>query len=160
MRTMLWTAALVLAAWAGMVMAPRGDAFASGKEANALIAADLAFGEATAAKGLEGWLAWFAPDAIIYPSSRPAVKGLTAIREYYKEAGFDPRNLRWKPTESGISKGGDLGFTSGTWQMETAGDGKAKTARGKYLTVWQRQRDGRYLVLADMGNLDSAPKEP
>ena len=160
MRTIGWVAALFLAAGAGMLIAARSGAARSGEDAKALVAADLAFGEATAAEGLEGWLSWFAPDAVIYPASRPAVKGLAAIRDYYKEAGFDPKGLKWKPTESRVSAAGDMGFTSGTWEMETVSDGKRRIARGKYLTVWQRQRDGRYRVLADIGSADAPAKDP
>ncbi len=121
----------------------------------ALLAADRAFAAATAARGLDGWLEYFADDAVIFPERGPAVSGKEAIAAYYRETGFDPRPLRWQPTAARLDGGCGLGTTWGVWTLELPGDGgEAVTRRGKYLTVWQRQADGRWKVVADIGNAE------
>jgi ketosteroid isomerase-like protein len=153
-----WIIAAVLCVAVAAALVRAASSGAGKSDEAELLRADLAFCQATAAKGLEGWLSWFAPDAVIYPTTRPAVKGLSAIRDYYREVGFDPKGLTWKPTEAQISQAGDFGFTSGTWEMRAHGKEGGARARGKYLTVWRRQRDGRFLVIADIGSADAPPK--
>ncbi len=36
-------------------------------------------------------------------------------------------------------------------------DGEPASVVGKYLTVWQKQADGRWMVAADMFNADAPP---
>ena len=105
-------------------------------------------------RGLDGWLAHFDRQAAIFPAGRPIVAGLDSIKAHYQRTKFDPRGLLWKAERAGISASGDLGYTYGYW--ETKGrdkDGKEVTYRGKYLTVWKRQADGTWKLVADMGSL-------
>jgi len=64
---------------------------------------------------------------------------------------FDPAkpSLAWWPTWAGISKSGDLGFTSGAVVV-----GGQRT--GQYFTVWQRQADGGWKWVYDGGTEASA----
>ena len=52
--------------------------------------------------------------------------------------------LFWWPLWAGVSRSGDLGFTSGPYSV----DGKR---RGYYFTVWARQADGSWKWLMDAG---------
>jgi hypothetical protein len=62
---------------------------------------------------------------------------------------FDPGlSVEWAPVEARISDDGTLGTTIGDATIRTA-RGEKKT---KYLTVWRRGADGRYLVILDIGN--------
>ena len=49
--------------------------------------------------------------------------------------------------------GGDLAFVIGTAQL-TLNDPKGNpvTDRGKYMTVWKKQSDGKWKAAADMAN--------
>ena len=124
-----------------------------------LIKADEAFAVATAEKGLEGWLSWFAPDAKIFPTGEAVVEGLDAVKACYARSGFDPKELKWKPVGGEMAASGDLGYTYGTasWPGADA-QGKKTTRTGKYLTVWKRQADGSWKVVADIGNPDPPAK--
>ncbi len=146
------TAALALLL-ASMPMAA-GDG-AGGDPGDALMAADRAFATATAENGLDGWLEYFADDAVIFPERGPAVVGKGAIESFYRDTGFDPRPLRWRPTAARIDAGCGLGYTWGVWTIELRPEGgEATTRTGKYLTVWRRQDDGRWKVVADIGNAE------
>lgn len=115
-----------------------------------LMELDLKFGVAAATKGLEGWMSFFAEDASIFPEGRPIITGVEKIRAYYEETGFDPTSLSWKPVKAEISSSGDMGYTIGYWEIRT--EGAAASASGKYVTVWKKQLDGSWKVVADIGN--------
>ena len=59
----------------------------------------------------------------------------------------------WAPADAGASLTGDLGWTIGNATF-TDVTGVAYT---KYLTVWERDRDGSWKWIADMGNGRPAP---
>ena len=128
-------------------------------DARDLIRADEAFAKVTADRGLEGWLSCFAQDARIFPQGEGVVEGLPAIRAYYAKVGFDPKELGWKPGGGEMAASGDLGYTFGksSWPAEDA-RGNRVTRTGKYLTIWKKQADGSWRVVADIGNADTPPK--
>lgn len=152
MRVSLLLLALSVAgvAWAG---GPGDD------PAAVLVETDLAFGRATAERGREGWLAYFAEEAAIFPTTSPIVRGLEAIRAYYDKTGFDPRGLTWKPVHAEMAASGDLGYTFGTWRFTgTTPDGKTVTRTGKYTTIWRKQGDGSWKLVVDIGAADTNPE--
>ena len=63
--------------------------------------------------------------------------------------------LSWQLTKAEASRGGDLGYTVGTYVL-TLHDPKGEpvTDRGKYVTVWKKQADGSWKVAADIFNSD------
>ena len=70
-------------------------------------------------------------------------------------AFFDPNGptLTWEPTSAQVLVGGDVGITIGSWIRRTrAADGKTSEARGQYLTTWQKQKDGAWKVVYDIGS--------
>jgi ketosteroid isomerase-like protein len=133
-------------------LATMGGALESYTVKDQLIVADTQFAAATAEKGLEGWLSYFAPDAVIFPAGHDIVAGLQNIRAFYAESGFDPTHLSWKPERAEVAASGDLGYTYGYWEMKRVDkDGMEQTLRGKYMTVWRRQPDGSWKLAADIG---------
>jgi ketosteroid isomerase-like protein len=143
------TAALLAVAAAGFAAAADR---ATTKQA--LIEADRAFGAATAARGVEGWLSFFADNATIFPLRGPVIAGLPAIREHYAATGFSPRGLTWTPIAAELAACGELGYTWGYWEQRVADAvGSTVVAHGKYLTVW-RLIDGKWMVAADVGNIE------
>ncbi len=126
-------------------------------ERAALIRTDTAFAQASAARGLDGWLAFFAEDATIFPPDGTVVSGLEAIRAHYRATGFTPAGLAWRPLGAEVAAAGDLGYTFGTWTL-TGAAGGAVVRKGSYVTVWRRGGDGGWKVVADIGS--SAPARP
>ncbi len=144
---MLGMVLVVMAACNGV-----GDREAVGRQ---LMEADRAFAAETAANGLNGWLNWFDKQAAVFPRDRNVVNGLAAIRAFYEETGFDPTGLKWEPERAVVSDDGTLGMTYGTWTMvDPSVNGESEIARGKYMTVWRLNPEGKWRVVADMGNTD------
>jgi ketosteroid isomerase-like protein len=105
---------------------------------------DIAWSKVGAAKDLERVLAFFTEDASELPPNAPIATGKEARRkvwsEYFATPGFA---FSWQPTKVEVSRGGDLGYSMGTYELTTHDPtGKPVTDRGKYVTVWKKQADG------------------
>jgi uncharacterized protein (TIGR02246 family) len=118
--------------------------------------ADAAWSKAWAAKDLEGSLSFVADDALVLPPNAPILTGKESIRKWKSELMANPGYAEsWQASKAEASRGGDLAYTVGTYEF-TLNDPKGKpvTDRGKYLTVWKKQPDGKWKAVADMGNSD------
>jgi ketosteroid isomerase-like protein len=117
------------------------------------------FMKAAAGKGTEGYMSYYAEDAVEVPNGEDAIQGKTNIA---KTMGFldDKKNqLMWTPVGADISAAGDLGYTWGTYEFRSKDkDGKPTVDYGKYTSIWKKQRDGSWKVVLDMGNASPAPK--
>ena len=139
-------------------------ALAAGKsalEANkrALIKAEADFEKARAEKGLEGWLSFFADDTLDLSSGAPIATGKDAMRKRLASHWDKNVVLKWQPVKVDVAKSGDIAYTAGNWQIPLADkrSNKRQIITGKYLTVWKRQKDGSWKVVADLGNQDPMP---
>src|SRR4051794_13290666 len=73
----------------------------------ALMKADRDFATATHARGIDGWMSFFAPDAIRIPYGRgEIIKGYDAVRRF-DEAGIADTTvtLNWEPTDAYVFSG-------------------------------------------------------
>lgn len=126
--------------------------FAQSDAATVLMEADKAFDRDTAARGLDGWMDWFAEDARI-ETAKDVLVGKAALREYYSKmfAGREFR-IHWWPVQADISADGTLGFSFGraeiSWRDEK---GELQKRESRYTTLWRKQKDGAYKVVFDMG---------
>ena len=116
--------------------------------------ADRDFAKATAAKHLEGWMSFMAPNAVLL-RAEPLV-GLEVISagmaKDFNTPGFQ---LTWEPTKAEFVGNGPVGYTIGRYEAKFTGDdGKPHTAHGSYMTTWQKQHDGSWKVVADIGSPD------
>jgi ketosteroid isomerase-like protein len=118
-------------------------------------AADLAFARATAERGAEGWVSFFAADGKMFRPGQ-VVSGPDSIRAHvtpwFADAAF---SLTWEPTFAEVATSGDLGYTYGRYQSRGRDSmGNAVTGAGWYVTVWRRDEDGTWKVALDIGNPD------
>jgi len=122
----------------------------------AVMQADIDYAAATAARRLDGWMSFLAPDMVKAPWSGNFVKGLTEIRA--QDAGIFADTttlLEWKPTDGGVYSDGRYGYTKGRYEMVRRANGtRSVIGRGAYLTVWRREPQGWRVVL-DTGVPDS-----
>lgn len=133
---------------AGAFVAACSQAQDDAPDASPVIAAERAFAaEAGRIGWVEAFLAFSTDDAIV----------LGAAPENAHEAlsGIDPANrgdtsLTWGPDFAGVSRGGDIGFTTGPYNGGGA-------AFGQYFTVWRRQDDGGWNWIYDGGTNQRTP---
>lgn len=121
-----------------------------------LFAADRAFARDTAARGLDGWLAWLTEDAARVPlggSEVPRGKAAIAASDGPSFAPGSPE-LRWDPTAAGLFADGVTGYTTGRYEVVTAAG--EVVARGAYVSLWRREH-GEWRVFLDTGASDATP---
>jgi ketosteroid isomerase-like protein len=123
-----------------------------------LMQADRDFAVATHARGIDGWMSFYTPDAIRIRYRGNMVKGFDEIRKFDLAYISDTTSvLNWEPTDAHIFRGGDIGSTTGRyWAVKRTGaDAGKETGRGRYVTMWRREGQ-RWLVIMDTGYPDPA----
>lgn len=125
--------------------------------AKALTKLDDDWSKAAATKDADRVASFYADDAIAYPPNEPVAVGRAAAKKvwaaYFADQTF---SISWKTTHAEASKGGDVGFTAGTYEGSFKGpDGKLVNEKGKYLCVWKKQKDGTWKAVHDIWNSDS-----
>jgi ketosteroid isomerase-like protein len=143
--------------FAGCAPQPEAPVVDLASERAALTAADQAWSQTV--PDVEKFVAFFAEGATFLPPDGPITEGLDAIHSVasglFSSPGF---NLTWKATKAEVSSSADMGYTIGTYQL-TMNDaaGQPATSDGKYLTVWQKQADGQWKVVADSPSASAPP---
>ena len=136
------------------VSAPAGEMDAAAK---ALAKLDEDWSKAAATRDAEKVAAFYAEDVVVYPPGMPAAVGKAAATTIWKVVFFDPSaSISWKSTHAEVSKSGELGFTSGTYELSYKGDdGKVVSEKGKSLCIWKKQADGSWKAIHDMWNTNA-----
>jgi uncharacterized protein (TIGR02246 family) len=121
---------------------------------------DTASAQAFAAKDLNKVMAFYADDASRFPPDAPVVNGTAAIKAAWMPLLADKNFSLTSATDKvDVAKSGDLGYSQGAYTA-TFTDPKTKkvlTERGKYVTVYKKQADGSWKVVADIFNEDAPP---
>jgi ketosteroid isomerase-like protein len=98
-----------------------------------------------------------ADNAQIFSTPGEFITGPEAISEAFGPTTDDSK-LVWHPIAGEVSGSGDLGFTVGNAVYTgKRADGAPEVRYSKYLTVWKKQRDGRWRYVVDGGS--ARPKE-
>jgi len=146
--------ALVFAA----VIFPRSFASASAKpSADSLRQLEADFMKAAAEKGSQGYMSYYAQDAVELPDGENAFQGYENIAKTMGFLDNKDNHLTWTPVGADMAASGDLGYTYGTYEFRSKDKaGKPTVSYGKYTSIWKKQKDGSWKVVLDMGN--SSPK--
>jgi ketosteroid isomerase-like protein len=154
MHSLLSIISLLIILTVGMV--PSSAQKARSKTEDAVRAADQEWLRVFAAKDLEKSVAFCTDDGSVLAPNVPIATGKEAIRKLFSGFFALPNlNISWQPAKVQVAKSGELGYTSGTYQMSfNDASGKLISDRGKYVTVWKRQGDGSWKVLLDIFNSD------
>jgi ketosteroid isomerase-like protein len=120
---------------------------------SSLMQADRDFAVATHTRGIDGWMSFYAPDAIRIRYRGNMVRGLDEIRKFDLPNISDTTTiLNWEPTDAYGFSGGAIGSTTGTYSVVSRrpADAGKELGGGRYVTMWRR--DGsRWLVIMDTG---------
>ena len=92
----------------------------------------------------------YVDDVLLMPPNAPAVKGRDEIPKMF--AGVQMKEFSSQLLEA--SGRGDVAYGHGehSWTMVIEGLPEPVSDSGKWLAVWQRQSDGRWLLAVDMWN--------
>lgn len=93
-------------------------------------------------------------DVILLPPNAEPVRGRDNVSQGFVE--FDKNFiLDWEPQAAEVAVSGDLGYSWGISTGVSRATGQ-QAFRGKYLTVWKKDPDGNWKMIADMGNASPA----
>ena len=154
LRTALHAACAVLLL-APAACAPKVDTAAL---AARLAQLDDAWSQAAVARNVDSVASFYAQDAIAYPPNDAAAVGFANAKKVWAGAFADTSyRVSWKTSQSVVSKGGDIGYTTGTYEESYAGaKGKPRVVnKGKYVCIWAVQPDGSWKAIHDIWNADT-----
>jgi|HubBroStandDraft_6_1064221.scaffolds.fasta_scaffold175892_2 uncharacterized protein (TIGR02246 family) len=120
--------------------------------------AELDFAAAVDTRGAAAWADYFADDGIAVDEKAQVTRGRDAIRARMAPV-LAKVKISWHPTVIYVSASGDMGFTSGPYEVTvpTQGGGPPRVVgRGSFVTVWKRGADGAWKILADHGSQDTS----
>ena len=118
-----------------------------------LMQADRDFAAATHSRGIDGWMSFYAQDAIRIRYRGNMVRGHDAIRQFDMPNISDTTStLNWEPLEAYVFRDGTTGSTIGRYWVTSRrpADAGKELGRGRYITMWRRV-GGHWLVIMDTG---------
>jgi ketosteroid isomerase-like protein len=147
---------LALTASVGCSVAVNTGSSASTPTESSLMQADRDFAVATHARGIDGWMSFYAPDAIRIRYRGNMVKGFDEIRKFdLPNISDTTTTLNWEPTDAYVFRDRTIGSTTGRYSVVSrrAADAGKELGHGRYVTMWRRDA-GRWLVIMDTGYPD------
>jgi ketosteroid isomerase-like protein len=124
------------------------------RQAQQLLDTDRAWAEvAGAGTNLDSIVSFWTDDARVVTADQPTYQGKAAIREMVAASMAIPGfQVTWTPDSAVVSASGALGYTFGTNAFTVPDSaGNPTTMRGRYLTVWRKDADGRWRCVMDFG---------
>lgn len=119
-----------------------------------VIAAERAFAARAAEVGVaQSFLDFMTDDAIVFSPGPVNARELYGARPPGKAPKDGGPLLAWWPNWAGISRSGDLGFTTGPAEL----NGRRSV---NYFTIWRKQPDGGWKWVYDGGASDSSRGRP
>jgi ketosteroid isomerase-like protein len=110
------------------------------------------FANAAATKGMrDAFIEFLSDDGIIFQPG--PVNG----KKFWTERKPGKGLLSWQPAFADVSRGGDLGYTTGPWEFRPIGPQDNPVAFGQYFTIWKKQNDGRWKAVLDRGVSSGKP---
>jgi ketosteroid isomerase-like protein len=146
MKTKVWLVLLLAAFVLG--------AFANSQSnATSLVRIEGEFMHAAADHGSQGYMSYYADDAVEAPNGHAFLIGKAEIAKTMSFLDNPNNHLLWTPVGGEMAASGDFGYTYGTYEFRSRDkEGKLFSDHGKYTTIWKKQKDGSWKVALDMGN--------
>jgi uncharacterized protein (TIGR02246 family) len=158
--TRVVTVALLAGMWG---CAPQAAPDTREADERAIREIEIEWSKAVAAKDVERCMSFYADDASVFETGSPMFTGKDTIRKGFDAIFAMPgASVSFQTAKVVAARGGDLAYTYGTYAM-TMNDAKGKPVndKGKYVTVYAKQPDGKWKAVADIRNSDlPAPAPP
>lgn len=120
-----------------------------------IVETELAFAHKCSEIGIaKSFTEFFANDCVIFAN------GPTNGKKFYTKYNDHGAKLIWQPVFATVAASGDLGVTTGPWQLSKSGDDPKPTAFGQFVSVWKKQPDHSWKVVCDVGVNNPEPTEP
>ena len=102
-------------------------------------------------KGIQEAFYTFADDnAVIKRENDTLIQGKENIKSYYNNAQYKKATVTWKPDFVDVSADGTLAYTYGKYVWTVSDSlGNKKEFKGRFHTVWKKQKDGSWKYVWD-----------
>jgi ketosteroid isomerase-like protein len=112
----------------------------------AVVESERNFAHAALERGIrDSFLQFFADDSVIFA---PGPKNGKKFYTIYEDKG---RKLLWQPIFATISSSGELGVTTGPWELKKSAADETAIAFGQFVSIWKKQADNSWKVIVDVG---------
>ncbi len=126
--------------------------FSQSKDLEKLVETESLFAKSAALNGQNSaFLEFLANDGIIF---RPEAKN---GKEFFRDNPNIIEFYSWQTSFADISANNAIGYTTGDWQFSTK-KGEIPNAFGQFVTIWQKQQNGEFKVILDIGISHQKPK--
>ncbi len=111
-----------------------------------LVEIEKSFAQTASEKGTKtAFLTFLADDGVVFNPTE------TNGKLFWQARSDSTSLLAWNPVWADISADGNLGYTTGGWEFRPKGKTDQPTAFGEYVTIWQKQQDGNFKAVLDIG---------
>jgi ketosteroid isomerase-like protein len=115
-----------------------------------LMQTDRDFSSMSVKEGMfKAFLYYISDDGVILRDNSLPSKGKESLLEYYSGKSDTSFILSWEPVFEKIAGSGDIGYTYGIWT--NTGKSANQVSKGTYATIWQKQNDGTWKFVMDIG---------
>ena len=122
-----------------------------------LLKTDLAFSQVSEEKGRNAAFMHYADSsAIMLREFSSPTTGIDAIGQLLSKYHDNTAKLTWVPISSDVAYSGELGYTYGTYTIETKGKDHFG---GTYCTIWKRNRSHNWKFVLSTGNEGVQPAD-
>ena len=119
-----------------------------------------AFSGLATTRNADSLATWFAADAMVLAIGVPAIRGRDSIRTFYDQffQAMPIREMTFSTDDVAFS--GEVAVETGRSVLSLGGPGQPTpvTVAGKYLSVWKRQPDGRWLLWRHAPSTNALPR--
>jgi ketosteroid isomerase-like protein len=112
-----------------------------------IIKTDEAFSEMSRKTGMKkAFIEYIDNEGILLRPNHPPIAGADAI-EFLSQINDSSYTLTWTPGGGEIAASANLGYTYGIYKLEM----KDTVLRGTYVSIWKKQKDGKWKFVLDTG---------
>lgn len=127
------------------------------QKAGQLMQADRDFSALSVKEGMyKAFLEYVADSGVMLRDNSFPLAGRQAIADLFAGRSDTSFTLTWDPVYEKIALSGELGYTYGYFTRRVKATGEEN--RGTYLTIWQKQNDGKWKFVMDTGT-DGLPRK-
>lgn len=115
-----------------------------------LVKTDSEFSAMSVREGMQkAFLSYIADSGVMLRNNAYPLRSRNDLIGQFKNSSDTGFILRWEPVYEKLSRKGDLGYTFGVYTRTIKSTGEV--ARGTYVTIWEKQKDGTWKFVLDTG---------
>jgi ketosteroid isomerase-like protein len=131
-----------------LISCKQKDTLSKKRPTEEIIKADEAFSDLSKKEGMKrAFIEYIDNEGILLRPGHSPIIGANAI-DFLSQVNDSSYTLTWSPAGAGIAASEDMGYSYGIYKLEL----KDTVLRGTYVSVWKKQKDGKWKFILDSGN--------